>query len=85
MIQKFIAIVNHLGILERNFENINLIHKILRSLTIKWKPKITTIKEFLKIGMPSLQKLFRNLKEHEMELKILSRNDDDKAWPLKLQ
>ena len=45
MAQKFTIIMNHLRILERKFENVNLVHKILRSLTIEWQPKIIAIKE----------------------------------------
>ena len=78
MVQRFTAIVNHLGILGRRFENADLIHKVLRSLTIDWQPKITAIKESLKMGMPSLQELFGNLEEHEMELKRFSKNDEDR-------
>ena len=54
MVQRFTAIVNHLGILGRKFENADLVHKVLRSLTIEWQPKITAIKESLKMGMPSI-------------------------------
>ena len=36
------------------------------------------IKEPLNMDMPSLQELFRNLDEHEMELRRFTRNDDDR-------
>ena len=36
VIQIFIAIVNHLEILGRKLENADLVHKVLRSFTIKW-------------------------------------------------
>ena len=35
MVQRFTAIVNHLGILGRKFENVDLVHKVLKSLTIE--------------------------------------------------
>ena len=85
MVQRFTTIANHLGILGKKIENANLIHKVLRSLTIEWQPKIIAIKASLKIGMPSLQELFGNLEKHEMELKRFSKNDNDrkKSLPLK--
>ena len=64
MIERSIVIVNHLRILGRKFENAELIHKILRSLTIDWQSKIIAIKESLKMGMPILQELSGNLEEH---------------------
>ena len=51
LIQRFIAITNHLMFLGRTFNNANLVYKILRYLTKEWQPKVTTIKEFLKIRM----------------------------------
>ena len=35
MVQRFTTIVNHLGILGRKFKNTNLIHKVVRFLTIE--------------------------------------------------
>ena len=64
MVQQFIAIVNHLNILGRKFENIDLVHKVLQFLTIDWQPKIMTIKKSMKMGMLTLQELFGNLEEH---------------------
>ena len=78
MVQRFTAIVNHLNILGKKFDNADLVHKVLRSLTIEWQPKITAIKESMKIGMPTLQELFGNLEDHELELKRYSKNDEEK-------
>ena len=78
MVQRFIVIVNHLSILGRKFDNADLVHKVLHSLTIEWQPKIITIKESMKMGVPSLQELFGNLEDHEMELKRYSKNNEEK-------
>ena len=78
MVQRFTAIINHLSILGRKFDNADLVHKVLRSLTIEWQPKITAIKESMKMGVPTLQELFGNLEDHEMELKRYSKNDEEK-------
>ena len=37
-----------------------------------------TIEESMKMGILTLQELFGNLEEHEMKLKRLSKNNDDK-------
>ena len=36
IVQRFTTIVNHLNILGRKFDNANIAHKVLHSLTIKW-------------------------------------------------
>ena len=55
-----------------------MVHKVLKSLTKEWQPKVTAIKESLKLGMPIIQELYGNLKEHELELKRYKRNGEDK-------
>ena len=58
---RFIAITNQLMLLSRTFDNVDLVHKVLRSLTKEWQPKVTTIKESLEIRMSTIQKLYGNL------------------------
>ena len=65
-------------LLSRTFDNIDVVHKVLRSLTEEWQPKVTAIKESLKMGMPAIQGLYGNLEEHELELKRYKKNGDDK-------
>ena len=60
---------NHLMLLGKTFDNVDLVHKILRSLTKEWEPKVIIIKESLKIQMPIIQELYGNLREHELKLK----------------
>ena len=78
MVQRFTTIINHLSFLGRKFDNANLVHKVLCSLTIEWKHEITVIKELMKMGMSTLQELFGNLEDHEMELKRYCKNDKEK-------
>ena len=77
-VQRFILITNQLIPISRTFDNANIVHKVLRSLIEEWQPKVTTIKEFLKIRMPTIQELYRNLEEHELDLKRYKKNGDDK-------
>ena len=41
----------------------------MSQLTKEWLPKVTAIKESLKMGMPTIQELYGNLEEYELELK----------------
>ena len=77
-IQKFTIIANYLLLLGRTFDNADLMHKNFRSLIKEWQPKITTIKESLKMEMPIIQELYENLEEHELELKRYKKIGDEK-------
>ena len=70
--------IDQLMLLGRTFDNVDLVHKVLRSLTEEWQPKVTTIKESLKMEMQTIQELYGNIKEHGLELKRYKRNGDDK-------
>ena len=65
-------------LLGRTFDNADLVHKVLRALIEEWQPKVIEINEYWKIGMPTIQELYRNLEEHKLELKRYKRNGDDK-------
>ena len=77
-VQRFTSSTNQLMLLGRSFDNANLVHKMLKSLTKEWQHKIIVIKESLKIGMLTIQELYRNLEEYELKLKWYKRNRDDK-------
>ena len=77
-VQRFTTLINQLMLLGRTFDNANLVHKVLRSLTEDWQPKVTTIKESLKMGMPTIQELYGNLEKHELELKRYKKSGHDK-------
>ena len=74
-VQRFIALTNQLMLLGRTFDNANLVHMVLKSLIKDWQPKVTAIKESLKMGMPTIQELYGNLEEHELEFKRFKKND----------
>ena len=65
-------------LLGRSFINVDLVHKVLRSLTEKWQSKVIATKESLKMGMPIIQQLYGNLEEHELKLKRYKGNNDEK-------
>ena len=72
--QRFTAITSQLMLLGyRSFDNADLMHKVLRSLTKEWQPKVIAIKVSLKIGMPTIQELYGNPEEHELELERYKR------------
>ena len=78
-VQIFILITNQLILLGKTFDNVNLVHKVLRSLIEEWQPKVIDIKESLKIGMAIIQELYGNLKELELELKRYKRMEKIKG------
>ena len=43
LIERFTTITNHLILLGRTFDKVDLVHKILKSLTKEWQSKVTTI------------------------------------------
>ena len=51
---RFITIINQLMLLSRSFDNIDLVYKVLRSLTKEWQPKVIAIKKSLKMGTPTI-------------------------------
>ena len=53
--------MNHLKLLSKTFNNINLVHKVLRSLKEEWQSKVIVIKESLKMGIPNIEELYGNL------------------------
>ena len=71
-IQRFIAITNQLMLFGKQFDNADLVHKVLRSLTKEWY-----LKESLKMGMLTIQELYGNLEEHELELNWYRKNGDE--------
>ena len=77
-VQRFIALINQLMLLGRTFNNADLVYKVLRSLTKEWQLIVIEIKESLKMGIPTIQELYGNFEEHELELKRYKRNGDEK-------
>ena len=63
----FQTILNELGSLGKNFDNYDHIDKILRSLSRKWGPRVTTLRSLKNLDTMSLEELVRTLKVHEQD------------------
>ena len=61
MQKRFTHIINHLASLGKIFPNEDLINKVLRCLSRKWQPKVTTIAESRDLTYMSLATLFGKL------------------------
>ena len=66
MHNRFINIINPLSVLGKNFTNIELNSKILRSLPRDWEAKRTDIEEAHDLSKMSKEELLGTLKTHEM-------------------
>ena len=77
MQKRFTHIVNHLAALGKEFQNEDLINKVLRCLSREWQPKVTAISESRDLSNMSLATLFGKLQEHEMELLRLHQNEEN--------
>ncbi|XP_074300259.1 uncharacterized protein LOC141631495 [Silene latifolia] len=75
MSARFSSIVNELKNLGRKFQFEDIVRKVLRSLTKKWRPKVTAMKEVRDLTTLSYQDLIGALMAHELIL------DDDAAEP----
>ena len=77
MQKRFTHIVNHLASLGKNFQNEDLINKVLRCLSREWQPKVTAITESRDLSNMTLATLFGKLQEHEMELLRLNQHEEN--------
>ena len=66
MHNRFINIINPLSVLGKNFTNVELNSKILRSLPRDWEAKRTAIEEAYDLSQLSKEELLGTLKTHEM-------------------
>ena len=74
MFGRFQTITNSLRSLGKVYENKDHVRKILRSLSKKWRPKVTAIQETKDLNTLSLEELLGSLKVHELEL-----NEEDSS------
>ncbi|XP_052732843.1 uncharacterized protein LOC128196334 isoform X2 [Vigna angularis] len=74
--KRFTHIVNHLTGLGKTFDTDELNVKILKSLDRSWQPKVTAISESQNLTQMSTAILFGKLREHELELKRLTTEED---------
>lgn len=68
MFSKCQFLVFGLHVLNKSYTNMDHIKKILRSLPVKYKPKVTTLQEAKDLNSLSLEDIISNLQSHEMEL-----------------
>ncbi|XP_057445862.1 uncharacterized protein LOC130738000 [Lotus japonicus] len=68
MFGRFQTIVNGLRNLDRKYENVDQITKILRCLPRRWRPKVTAIQEAKDLSTLRLEDLLGSLKVHQIEL-----------------
>lgn len=68
MFSWFQVIVSRLRVLNKSYEIVDHVKEILRSLHVKYRPKVTSIQEVKDLNIISLEILKRNLQSHEMEL-----------------
>ncbi|XP_043699886.1 uncharacterized protein LOC122650548 [Telopea speciosissima] len=73
MFLRFTNIINKLKGFGKTYTKSKNVRKILRSLSPKWRPKITAIKEAKDLGKVSINELLGSLLTHEVEL-----NEDEK-------
>ena len=69
---RFMHIINQLKALGKRYTNVEMVRKILRSLSKAWHPKIIAIQEAKNLNVLSLDALIGSLKTHEIELNEVS-------------
>ncbi|GKB16673.1 hypothetical protein Tco_0850596 [Tanacetum coccineum] len=67
---RFNTIITSLKALDEGYSSKNYVRKFLRDLHPKWRAKVTAIEESKDLTSLSLDELIRNLKVHEMIIKI---------------
>ena len=79
MTTRFMHIINQLKALGKKYTNVEMIRKILRSLSKAWWPKVTTIQEVKDVNVLSLDALIGSLKTHKIELNEASEESNRKG------
>nr|GEV30106.1 UBN2 domain-containing protein [Tanacetum cinerariifolium] len=85
---RFNAIVTSLKSLDKDYSNKNHVRKFLRALSLRWQPKVTTIKEAKDLAELPLDKLIGNLMVYEMVLindGVISKSTKEKFKSLALK
>src|SRR4030043_141188 len=66
MFSRFQILVSGLQVLKKSYTTADHVNKILRSLPVKWRPKVTSIEEARYLNALSLENLISSLKFHEL-------------------
>ena len=83
MFGRFQTITNNLRSLGKVYESKDHVRKILRSLSKKWRPKVTAIQEAKDLNTLSLEEMLGSLKVHELELNGEDGSKKEKSIALK--
>nr|GEX24954.1 DUF4219 domain-containing protein/UBN2 domain-containing protein [Tanacetum cinerariifolium] len=84
----FIVIVTSLISLDKDYSNNNHVQMFLRSLPLRWWPKVTAIEEAKDLAKLPLDEIIGNLKVHEMVLRndgVISKSTKEKVKSLALK
>ncbi|KAK2434968.1 gag-protease polyprotein [Trifolium repens] len=68
MYSRFKILVAGLQVLKRSYTTSDHVRKILRSLPLRWRPKVTAIQEAKDLDTLGLEELISSLMSHEIEL-----------------
>jgi len=68
MYSSFQTLVSELQILKKSYSIVDHMNKILRSLPVRWRPKVTTIEEVRDMNKLSIEDLISSLKCYELRL-----------------
>lgn len=68
MFSRFQVLISGLQVLKKSYTMSDYVKKILRSLPVKYKPKVTTIQKAKDLNTLSLESIIINLHCHEIEL-----------------
>ena len=85
MFTRFTDITNGLKSLDRIYSNADLVQKILRSLSDKWDPKVSTIQEAKDLNTLSLDELMGFLITHELTMQHRSEDEQKKRKSIALK
>jgi len=66
MFSRFQILVSGLQVLKKSYTTADHVKKILRSLPVKWRPKVTAIEEARDLNALSLENLISSLNCHEL-------------------
>jgi hypothetical protein len=68
MYSRFKILVAGLSVLKKSYTTSDHVRKILRSLPVRWRPKVTAIQEAKNLTTLTLEELMSSLISHEMKL-----------------
>src|SRR4030067_1129914 len=83
MFSRFQILVSGLQVLKKSYTTADHVKKILRSLPVKWRPKVTAIEEARDLNALSLENLISSLKCHELGFPEAESSKKSKSIALK--